>query len=202
MIRTRFNIILLVFITQSAHAEMTFTLSEDIDAGVIRIEANGSFNLDGLIACCSHNLFTTVIPNQPSVIVGPSGVVTHYIVDNEPTIFGPFGVAGFRGAGTHGAGDLVGFDRHPFNNEFNIYVPPNYQSGDPLFALGEFAGSFASLGINPGTYNYQYNGIDNNGPTDIVSVHVVPEPTSLVLLGLAGVFTLRSPRRDVLASRG
>jgi hypothetical protein len=70
-----------------------------------------------------------------------------------------------------------------------IVVPQGYTSGNSLSDTMTFTGkTFASLGVLPGTYTWNF-GTGANADSLILEIGVVPEPASLTLLavGLAGL---------------
>lgn len=90
--------------------------------------------------------------------------------------------------GSAGVGDTVGWVVTSDGSQVRG-APLGYTQGDPLFATGQFAGTLADLGLPS----------SGSGVIDVVSVgglenltwgingEVVPEPTSLALLGIGAV---------------
>ena len=55
-------------------------------------------------------------------------------------------------------------------------------SGDPLSGSATYSGqSFASLGMDMGSYMWSWG---SNGTADSLTLNVVPEPSTVLLLGL------------------
>jgi PEP-CTERM motif len=76
-----------------------------------------------------------------------------------------------------------------------LRVPLNYISGDPISGSTSFLGTFAGLGLTPGTYFYNFTtGLDN---IQLNIISEVPEPSTLGLigLGLLGLGAMRRRRR-------
>jgi len=148
--------------------------------GDVVLTGSGSLDLTGTV------LFNTVAPsgylapNTAQLILSGGSPMGQYIVAGLASP-GPFGTGGGVLASS-ASGDAFGIANY-------VFAPSGYVSGSPLSGSATWAGqSFASLGLNPGTYTWTW-------PADSF-VLVVPEPAlaalaAAALLGLG----LRSRRR-------
>ena len=163
----------------AAHAQVTITIFQsgsDVDA-----QAMGKLNLDGLSSVAVSNLQSLVIGSQAAVLVGNNSA--YYSIYST----GSTGPAAF-GSGTHFPASSGSGDRFAISGFFNeLLVPIGYTSGNPINGSAVFSGqTLSTLGLTPGTYLY-------NLPNDTVTVQIgaaptaVPEPSSVVSMGLGGV---------------
>ena len=111
-----------------------------------------------------------------------------------PSSFGSGG--GFYASSS--SGDWVGIDQYFFPK---LVVPVGYVSGSSLSTTATWDNaSFASLGLTPGTYEWNWgSGADADSLTlQIGPIDPVPEPSSFLLLGvgLAGLLFLRTSRHS------
>jgi len=112
-------------------------------------------------------------------------------ITTEPTV-NPFGF-GFGFSANSSSGDSVGF-RMEDGDSITYYAPENYTAGTPISTILVFSGAdYSFFGLTPGT----------SGTLDFGSVGgshnynwtVVPEPSTLVMLGFAGLATAFRRRR-------
>ena len=186
--KSGFAVLALLFVAQfKAEAGLVITYQE---AGSdVVATGSGTVNLAALGFNSKPSIPVGVSPSGQYFAVGSGGSIDFYGGTTGPNSFGPggFTIASFGSGDTMGVS--VGF----------VAVPHGYTSGTALSGTATFAGhSFASLGLNPGTYTFNWG----SGPTaDSLAIQVgpgaaVPEPSSLVLLGsttvmLAGYFGWR-----------
>lgn len=164
----------------AAHAQVTITIFQsglDVDAS-----ATGKLNLAGL------NFSGNGAPLQTDLVRGLDGFV---VLGNINTAYVVY--TGFTGPITYGSGarfDASSGSGDPFaiSGPFNqLAVPKGYTSGNLINGSAVFSGqTLSTLGLTPGTYLY-------NLPNDTVTVQIgaaptaVPEPSSVVSMGLGGV---------------
>jgi hypothetical protein len=119
-------------------------------------------------------------PNEGTLQTGPAtldnGDIYHGV-----TVTTTFG-SGFITYASSGSGDFVGIGGGPV-----LTVPVGYTSGTPLSDTSTYGNqTFASLGATPGTYVWTWGTGDHadSFTVQIEPAAVVPEPTSLTLLGI------------------
>ncbi len=73
-----------------------------------------------------------------------------------------------------------------------LFAPLGYESGAELTGSAHYEDeSFQSIGLTEGVYTWMW---DTTTGTDFFTVHVVPAPGVLALLGIAGMFGARRRR--------
>ena len=166
----------------SASADVIVTATQT--GGNVVFAGSGTLDLTGLAVTESIPTSGAVIPSKAFLTVGPASEGS---VDVYSSVVGPsdFGT-GNDIAASSGTGDLFVVD----GADELLAVPANYVSGDSLAGSSTYSGqTFASLGIDPGTYVYTLPS------SDTFTLNVAPEPTSLALLGLGVVMLLLSRKR-------
>jgi hypothetical protein len=174
----------------SARASVLMTVTES--GGNVNVIGSGTLNLTALsfISTASANIG---INGSIAVLrVGPGGGLTdRYSGFTGPTSFGTLG--GFTTA-TSGTGDRFGVVGSLAL--IRIEVPVGYASGGALSGSLLFTGqTFASLGLTPGTYTWNWG---SGGTADSLTVQVgaaAPEPGTLALLALGVVGGIVARRR-------
>jgi uncharacterized protein (TIGR03382 family) len=166
---------------QQANAGITIFLEEvgsDIKATV-----SGDMNLAALGAYFGDfNAYNAIIPATGAI--ASTGTVNTYALDVSTwTPYGPG--TSFINWDTH-TGDSFACWTDPA-----LGLPMGYASGDALNAtLTMFNQSFASVGIDPGTY---VTTLTNAGISDTLTVTTVPVPGTIAVMGL-GLVGLRRRR--------
>jgi hypothetical protein len=166
-----------------AQAAYIVTFSETgID---VTASGSGAIDLAGLTFITSGATLSEVAPTFATEATGGAGNVDEYSGATGPFSFGP----GVFTSATTGAGDLVGIQVLRDGSGF-IFVPKGYASGAPLSDTATYAGqSFATLGLTPGVYLYNFgSGTDADSFTIKVGAPV-PEPSTwaMMLIGFAGL---------------
>ena len=128
--------------------------------------------------------------NETMLFTGISGPVS--FGSGEPG--GSFGVA------TTSTGDYVGVDGGPgqfYQQSNGVVVPVDYVSGSLLNSSATWTGqTFASLGLTPGTYVWTWgNGVNADSFTLNIGAQAVPEPASILLLGMGSLTIVGYARR-------
>jgi hypothetical protein len=165
-----------------AQAAYIVTFSETgID---VTASGSGTIDLAGLTFITSGATLSVVAPTFATEATGGAGNVDEYSGATGPFSFGP----GVFTSATTGAGDLVGIQ--VLDGSGFIFVPKGYASGAPLSDTATYAGqSFATLGLTPGVYLYNFgSGTDADSFTIKVGAPV-PEPSTwaMMLIGFAGL---------------
>lgn len=179
---------------QAAHASVLLTLLESgsnvagTGSGTINTTALTLSNTGTGTAGVAGNLgFTRVGPNTSTSLDIYSGIT-------GPTSFGSSGLI----SASSGSGNLIGV--RGGNN--TIFVSTGYVSSAALSGSATWASaSFASLGLTPGTYTWNWGA----GPTaDSLTLQIgpsgggaAPEPGTLALLALGGVCAFARRRRCI-----
>jgi hypothetical protein len=165
-----------------AQAAYIVTFSETgID---VTASGSGAIDLAGLTFITSGATLSQVAPTFATEATGGAGNVDEYSGATGPFSFGP-GV--FKSA-TTGAGDLVGIQVLPGSGF--IFVPQGYASGAPLSDTATYASqSFATLGLTPGVYLYNFGSSMDADSFTIKVGAPVPEPSTwaMMLAGFAGL---------------
>src|SRR5690242_8961823 len=152
---------------------------------------SGTIDLGGLTSVTTGSTVPQIAPTFATEASGLAGSIDEYSGASGPFSFGP-GV--FTNA-TSGTGDLVGIQVLLGEPSGFVDVPMGYVSGAALLSKATYAGqSFASLGLTPGVYVYNF-GSGENADTFTINI-AVPEPASLLLLGTAAVLGLGARRRQ------
>jgi hypothetical protein len=140
---------------------------------------SGTIDLNGLTSVGALTGGAAIIPATGIILTGPA---TSGTFDAYAGFIGPTNFGSGRGAfATTGTGDFVG------ENTKLIAVPLGYVSDHPLLDSSTYAGqTFASLGVTPGTYIWTWGpGADQSFALQIGLLAAVPEPSSVLLLGVA-----------------
>lgn len=196
-------LVLSVLAGTPARAAYVLNLTET-ETGVFG-EGSGSINLSGLTKTSEGNLPGEVRALAGLVIIGAQAEADQY----SGQIIGPsgFGAGNLLTLATTGSGFIIGVfgsantpsGPTPFSPS-DIILPNDYISGADLgMSTAEWTGaSFASLGINSGTYIWQW---DTGSGTDSFTLNTVPVPGPLPVLGAGIAFGWSRKIRRRLTSR-
>ncbi len=179
-----------LFMAVRADAAFTFTVAQ-VGSDVV-ITGTGSLTTTGLFFDGTQAIIAAVTPNSGTIIIGqepdgPSGAVRKYEAYFYPTAnIGN----GYNTYATSSSLGVVGIGS-------GLYVPNDYISGTMISTSSKFAGqTIASLGFLAGTYTIPY-AINRftPGTVDTITIQIgpaasVPEPSSLILCGIASVVGL------------
>jgi hypothetical protein len=186
-----------------AGAAYVLNLTET-ETGVVG-QGSGSINLSGLTKTSEGTLPGAVRALAGLVIIGAQAEADQY----SGQISGPsgFGAGDLISLATTGSGFIIGVfgsantpNGATFFSPSDIILPNDYISGADLgVSTAEWTGaSFASLGINPGTYIWQW---DTGSGTDSFTLNTVPVPGPLPVLGAGIAFGWSRKIRRRLTSR-
>jgi len=164
-------------------------------SGNVVLTASGSINTTDL-SFYSTTYSSVLAAGSGRVVTGSYSNVSIY----TGAVAGPTNV----GTGTTpiaadtGSGDPFGI----WGAQGWVLVPfPAYTSGSPLSGSSTWnSATFSSLGLTMGTYTWTW-GSGGNADSLTLNVGVVPEPHSLLLLGVAGIVLLFFAGRARKASR-
>lgn len=180
-----------------ANAAVTITFNE-VGSSVIAT-VSGSANLAALIG---------VATNVPVIFVGESSVYANPVFlgiggsssfDPYGTISGPASIGSgiIQIAATSTSGDFVGIGNGTGtgNPPVDLWLPASYSSGSPLSGSSTWTGqSLSTLGIDPGVYVWSWG---SGSSADTLTLDVIPEPSSALLLGLGTIGFLATNRRRI-----
>lgn len=155
------------------------------DNGDVVFEYSGSINTDGLSTLNAGGFTGGQIDPSKGIVYSMAPGISPDVYEIAPVpAFGSIFGAGNE-VRSH-TGDSFGF-ANDFGGE--LLLAPGYVSNDNLLGRAVFEGtSFAEFGVIPGTYSVDI------GNGDTITLTVVPEPTSLALLGLGGLALFRRSR--------
>ena len=162
---------------QNAPAAFTFTVQEI--AGSVQVTGSGSFDLAAVTTTGGGSLGgARIAPSFPLLVGATSPASTiSFSISGPPS----WGIGGQTNAATD-SGDFVATDGA------TIALPDTYVSGTPLSDSSTYLGqSFASLQLTPGTYTYTWG---SGQDADSLTIAVVPEPASYLLIVVGGVLLL------------
>lgn len=170
-----------------AHAIYTLTVTES-GSDVV---ATGSGALD--TSALTFNNTTTglaqIYPFVGGVIAGGTGsqsIDVYYGLVTFPTSLG----IGLQAFPDSGSGDAVG------GSTSAMYLPAGYTSSSALSTTMTFTGkSFSSMGLSPGTYVWTWESDSFRVVVSSQNQSEVPEPASMLLLGMPMAAMLMARRR-------
>jgi hypothetical protein len=173
----------LLIVGPAAQAGFTVTLQQ-VGPNVVAT-GSGAIDLAGLSSFGSSFFSPEMYPAHGIMGTGPSGTIDLYSGLSGPASFGP----GFGGFPSTTSGDSV------FLEDFgiSIFVPQGYVSGTSLSSSATYSGTFASLNVTPGTYEWTWGTGPNQNYTLTIPTFRVPDSGSTVALlfvGLAALITI------------
>ena len=162
-------------ITQSARANFIATINQ-VGTDVV-VTGSGTIDLTGLSFFANGSAPSAMIIPIQGLLALNHGPVQFYANISGPFSFGMGGTT----LASSSSGDAVGLEGLGSNR---LFVPSGYLSGNPLSDTSTYNNeTFASLGITPGTYTWTWGtGIH----ADSFTLQIVPEPSTLALLAVAG----------------
>jgi hypothetical protein len=167
-------------ISSRAAAGVVINIQES--GGNVVATGSGTLDLSALTQETPAESPGFIIPAAAAVLVGPIEIVYEYAIVTGPRNWGPPGIGANASAAT---GEQFGVG----GNNAIIAVPAGYVSGTPLSGTATWEGqTFASLGVNPGTYNYTWGTGTSADFLTVIVGQSVPEPTSIMLAVTGSVF--------------
>jgi hypothetical protein len=169
----------------STHAEFIITFAQvgnDVVAtGGDGAGGNGSLNTRSLIDIGSTFFTARINPAAGTAIVGTiSGDEVSGTI-NGPSNIGSRNLAEIASSAS---GNLVGITSNMGPAE--LIVPASYSPGAPISGTATWSNSTISgLGLTPGTYTWTWGSGMTADSLEVIVPAAVPEPSSLILLGLA-----------------
>ena len=188
-------------------AAVSITMTETEEG--VTLEYEGSFHLRGLQSLGEFNVAeritgTGVRPDSIAMLFGSGAVdVYSYPGDIRPPTFG--GSANRIGSGTEfivpsaSSGDTFGFLKTG-ETSYEIWVPAGYTPGESISGSGVWLNTdFVGMGIDlspsfPSGFGWGW-GSRWTGTRDLIVLDVIPEPSSLTLVTLAGISLTARRRR-------
>ena len=170
----------------SPPAQAAFIMTVEEIGSDVDMFGSGSINLAALTSVGSSSTAGAIIPVF-AIIVAGSGGATVYEGLSGPTSFGS-GVGADPASSTTGPALSIG------DAALDLFVPSGYVSGTAISNSMTFTGqTLASLGGTPGTYIWTWGEGDT---ADSLTLDVIPEPATTLLLGLPVAATMLARRRS------
>lgn len=153
----------------AADASLILTLAQSSSSSVVNLTYSGFLTTSDLVLDSTPTNTTNLItPNLGRI--RKVGAVDLYET-NSTSVSQTFGLGALLAA-TSGSGSAI---RVSFFDLTFIGVPSGYASNAAISGTMTFAGTLASMGVNPGTYTFDW-GIGGAGRTVTLNVEAVPEP--------------------------
>lgn len=169
----------------------TLTFTQDTVSNVTTVRFVGAFNTTGLTVLGTGLVpfNSRIVPSNGGVQFGP-GVAQSINYNLNADIWPSYS----GGQAPVLTGTFIGPDRVGFGDnglQDVLRLSDTYVSGTPLDAAMQFTGTFATLGIAPGTYSATVPG---NGPINYV-FNTIPAPGAAAMLLAGGLFASARRRR-------
>lgn len=171
--------ILLGILVGWSDAAVIINITESQTSSNVLIAGSGTINLSELTPLLKNRITSgrNINPSVASLSIG-SGFLDSYSGISGPSNFGIGSNKSFLGT----ASDFLSIR----GAQGEIAVPTNYISGVELNSNGVInTASFNSLGLTIGTYVWTWGTGTPNA--DSITINIIPEPSSAVLIGLAGL---------------
>jgi len=171
---------------QAPKAEAAFIATAQQVGGNVDVVGSGTLDLTDLTLFTSGSGGAYIQPDDAQILLGASNVLIYFGLTG-PGNFGSGGAA----PNSSRTGEAVGLAE--IVSTLDLFVPADYVSRSSLTSSADFTGSFAGIGITPGTYVWTWG---SSGDADSFTLRfAVPEPASALLLGLPLAGTLLARRR-------
>ena len=199
--KPRLILSLLALLTCSpvAHAELVFDISEEIISPTqtnLLITVSGSVDTDGLtLDFTNAGLSSTFEPDSVRIAMRPSTYFGGAYGYRIPSPLPQFGTnVDTLNVEESTEGSIIGF-----NNSW-LFVPPGYVSETSLSAsMTVLNQNFADFSLIAGE-SYSIAWAEGTTDEDRLTVNIVPEPSSILLIGTAsGLLALARQKRKTLA---
>ena len=194
MPRFTLNLLVLFSCTLLAQAALVFDISEEIVSPTqtnVVIHAYGSANIDGLTSAGSTFLGGFFSPQEPSIFL--FGAVDLYDLPEQLPAFGlrPSVLFSIINEGSAISYDAV---------DGELGVPENYVSEGPLDSTMTLLDiTFDDYSLVAGE-SYSISWAEGTADEDSLTVNIVPEPSSILLIGAAsGLLALARQKRKTLS---
>ena len=171
------SLLALLTFNHMAHAELVFDISEEIVSPTqtnLIITASGSVDTDGLTFDSTSFAFGSVFnPETPFLLTGTASF-DYYMLPNPLPSFGTY--TDLPISASYLGGPNIFYD----GGSVRLGVPAGYVSEDPLESTTIFNNhSFDAFNLMAGeSYSVSW-------ATDRLTVNIVPEPSSILLIGTA-----------------
>lgn len=183
-------------------AKATYTVTITQVGGDVVAAGSGSIDLAALTFV--RNLFggppALIVSSQTDLVLGSVATYRYQLTGNQT--LQPIGSSTVQVLASSETGMGIGLFFNP-TNSFALDLPSYYVSETQIYSSATFGGStFASLGLDPGTYTYLTGA---GADTDSIVIQVGPatavtEPATLALLalpmGAAGLIVALRRRKD------